>query len=437
MGKPHKKYEELTKLEIKYIKDKLDITKIKDLDTALLKKLKEELKKLKDIRNKNMISYKIWDVVMCVVIASLADNDTWEEIHEFVLENYKWFKSFLQMTGGVPKAASYERIMGLIDSEQLNSILLEFFDAVTLSTYSEDELLHIDGRINRGSKRKKTIMNNDKKPLNCLNIYSEKDGYCIDTIAIDDKTNEIPTIKDYLKNKNLKGKIITVDALNTQRDNVKAVIDAHADYVFPVKGNQGDVLSNISDYFTQDKCDEIIAGNSRSEYETYTEKNHGQVIKYEYFQTSDIEWYDRNNEWAGLKSIGLVRKTITTIQTVENKRKNAKNKKIEKEITTIENRYYISSLNVDIKKFSNAIRGHWLIENKIHWHLDYTFKQDKNTTTNKNALLNLEIIHKFALAVLERTKNKYKRSLIRIRKHLGRNIEENFLELACFLIVSH
>ena len=175
-------------------------------------------------------------------------------------------------------------------------------------------------------------MNDDKKPLNCLNVYSEKDGYCIDTIKIDDKTNEIPTIKEYLKNKNLKGKIITVDALNTQRDNVKAVLDAHADYVFPVKVNQGDVLSNISDYFTQEKCDEIIAGNSKSEYETYTEKSYGQVIKYEYFQTSDIEWYDRNNEWAGLKSIGLARKTITTIQIVENKRKNAKNKKIEKEM---------------------------------------------------------------------------------------------------------
>ena len=120
-------------------------------------------------------------------------------------------------------------------------------------------------------------------------------------------------------------------------------------------------------------------------------------------------------------------KTITTIQTVENKRKNAKNKKIEKEITTVENRYYISSLNVNIKKFSSAIRKHWLIENKIHWDLDYSFKQDKNSIINKNALLNLEIIYKFALAVLERAKSKYKKSLIRIRKHLERNIEKILL----------
>lgn len=126
MAKPKKKYDELTKLEIKYIKKLLYITKIQDLDIALLKNLKEKLKEIKDIRNKNMISFKLWDVIMCVIIAFFTDNDTQEEIQEFVEENYKWFKSFLQMTGGVPKADSYERIMGLVDHEVLNSILLDF-----------------------------------------------------------------------------------------------------------------------------------------------------------------------------------------------------------------------------------------------------------------------------------------------------------------------
>lgn len=436
MAKPKKKYNELTKLEIKYIKKVLNITSIQDIDIVLLKKLKEKLKEIKDIRNKNMISFKLWDVIICVIIASFADNDTWEEIHEFVEENYKWFKSFLQMTGGVPKADSYERIMGLVDHEELNSILLDFFNAMTLNVSKEEDILNLDGRLNNGSKRKRTVINEAIKPLNCLNVYSLAKNYCISTIPIDSKTNEIPTIRDYLKDKNLKGKIITVDALNTQKDNVKAVIDAYADYVFPVKGNQEDFKNNLKEYFNQDKCDEIIAGNLKSEYEIYYEKSHGQIIKYEFFQTSDIEWYDRTNNWEGLQSIGFVRKTITMMNQVNNERKNAKKKKIEKEITNIEEKYYISSLNVDIKRFSKIVRSHWSIENKIHWHLDYTFKQDRNKTTNKNALLNLEIIHKFVLAILEKTKPKYKRSLLRIRKHLGRNIGEYFTELACFLIVS-
>lgn len=204
---------------------------------------------------------------MYVIIAFFADNDTWEEIQKFVEENYKWFKSFLQMTGGVPKADSYKRIMGLVDHEVLNYIILDFFNAITLNTSNEDDILSLDGRLNNGSKRKKTVINEAVKPLNYPNIYYLAKKYCINTIPIDSKTNEIPTIRKYLKDK-----IITVDALNTQKENVKAVIDAHADYVFPIKGNQEKLKNNLQENFNHDKCDEIIASNSKSEYEIYLKK---------------------------------------------------------------------------------------------------------------------------------------------------------------------
>ena len=145
---------------------------------------------------------------MYVIIAFFADNDTWEEIQKFVEENYKWFKSFLQMTGGVPKADSYKRIMGLVDHEVLNYIILDFFNAITLNTSNEDDILSLDGRLNNGSKRKKTVINEAVKPLNYPNIYYLAKKYCINTIPIDSKTNEIPTIRKYLKDKNFKGKII-------------------------------------------------------------------------------------------------------------------------------------------------------------------------------------------------------------------------------------
>lgn len=433
MAKPQKKYSLLSRKDIEYIKKILNISSIKDIDTSLMKKLKEELKKIKDVRNKNMITYKMWDVIMCVIIASFADCNTWEEIHEFVVDNYKWLKSFLQMTGGIPKEDSYERIMGLVDFEQLNSILVDFLNAITFQTEIEEEIQNYDGRINNGSKRKQTIMNEEVKPLNCLNVYSTKRKMCIATIPIDSKTNEIPTIEEYIKNQNLKHVIVTADALNTQKSNVAAIINSHGDYVLPIKGNQTDIHNNLEDYFNQDKCDEIIAGNLQSEYESYYEKSHGQLIHYENFQTSDVKWYDKNGEWKNLNSIGMVKKTITK-KVQEDKKKNEKKKY--KEVEIIEKRYYISSLQVNIKLFSKVTRSHWNIENKIHWHLDYTFRQDNNTTTNKNALLNLEIIHKFVIAVLERVKRKYNMSLVRLRKHLSRNINEFFPELMCNLIVS-
>lgn len=431
MAKPKKKYSGLNKEEIKFIKKKLGITKVQDIDITILKQLKEKLKQLKDVRNKNMIIYKQWDCLMCVILASFAYNNDWKDIYNFVVDNYTWFRSFLQMTGGIPTEGSYERIIGLVDSDELNNILLDFFKSLILEKTVDIQTYNFDGRVNNGSKRNATIMNKAKTPLNCLNVYSNKDGYCIYTKEISDKSNEIPTIEDLVKGLNLNGVIATWDALNSQTKNVAAVINAGGDYIIPIKGNQGTFYKDLIDYFDDKKCEEIIAGNLNSEYKTYTEKSHGQIIKYECFQTSDVKWYNKLNDWSGLKTIGLVRKTITKKTIVKEK-----NKKIEKIITTVENRYYISSRQVNIEEFSDVTRKHWLVEIKVHWHLDFTFCQDSNTTTNKNALLNLEIIHKFIIAILEHVKTRYNKSMKSIRKHLSNNFSEFFPELVCYLLLS-
>ena len=435
MARPPKKYSNLNKEEIKFIKKKLGITKIQDIDTAILKELKESLKVLKDSQNKNMISFKMWDVIICVILASFADCDDWEEIHEFVVDNYSWLKSFLQMTGGIPKASSYERIISLVDANELNKILFDFFKTLTRKLNPEIKLRNFDGRTNNGSKRNKTVLNDKKIPLNCLNCYDNEYGYCIETVPIDEKTNEIPTIETLINGMNLNGVIATWDALNTQTKNVKAVINAGGDYIIPIKGNQETFYNDLKLYFDLKKCEEIIAGNSNSVYYTESEKSHSAYIKYEYFQTSDINWYSNLSDWEGIHSFGLVRKTITRKMKVKNERKNAKKKMIEKIVTATEYRYYISSKQVNIKEFSIATRQHWNVENKIHWHLDFTFRQDNNTTTNKKALLNLEIIHKFVLAVLSRAKPKYNKSLKIIRKHISNNFEEFLPELFCFLML--
>lgn len=436
MAKPKKKYDDLSKEEIKFIKKKLNITKIQDIDTAILKQLKEILKQLKDTRQKGKVIFKLWDVVMCVVLASFAFCNTWEDIHIFVVDNYKWLKSFLQMTGGIPTEDSYERIMSLIDKNELNKILFDFFTSIANKLNPEIELLNFDGRVNNGSKRNTTLLNDSKSSLNCLNCYSNKYGYCIETVPINEKTNEIPTIETLINGMNLKGVIATWDALNTQTKNVEAVIKSGGDYIIPIKGNQKNFYDDLVLYFDEKRCEEIIAGNTQSSYYTESEKSHSSFIKYEYFQTSDINWYPKLSDWKNVHSFGLVRKSITKKVLVKNERKNAKKDKVERIITTVENRYYISSKQVNIKEFSIATRGHWEVENKVHWHLDFTFCQDDNKTTNKKALLNLEIIHKFVLAVLNRVKPRYKMSLKSIRKHLSNNFEEFLPELFCYLMLN-
>ncbi len=436
MAKPKKKYSDLTRIEQNLIKKKLGITTIQDIDVAIFKQLKERLKLIKDLRYKNKITFKLWDVIICTILASFSNCDTWEEIHDFVVNNYKWLRNFLQMTGGIPTAESYERIISLVDKDELNNILFDFFDSITFAKSPKYEVYNFDGRVNNGSKSNKTLFSDAKSPLNCLNVYSNKYQYCLYTNPIDEKTNEIPEIEKLVKGLNLKGIIVTWDALNTQIKNVETVVNAGGDYIIPVKANQGNFYQDLVDYFNQEQCDKIIAGNSKSAYMEYMEKSHSSIIKYQLFETSDVKWYEKLSDWKNLKSFGLVRKTITKKIQVKNPRKNAKNRLIYKEVTTVENRYYISSKYVNIKEFNDVTRGHWNIENKIHWHLDFTFSQDKNTTKNKKALLNLKIIHKFVLACFERVKPRYNKSIKRIRKIFSYNFENSITELIAYLLVS-
>ena len=163
-------------------------------------------------------------------------------------------------------------------------------------------------------------------------------------------------------------------------------------------------------YFNDKQLDIIKAQGLKNSYAIQIEKSHSSIITYEYFQTEDISWYHDYKNWKGLKSFGLVKKTID---------KNG--------IKSVELRYYISSLYNDIDTFSKAIRQHWSVENKLHWHLDFTFKQDDNSTMDKNALFNLQILKKLSLAFLNDVKRIYNRSLKRIRFWLSLDYENEIL----------
>lgn len=417
MARPSKKRFELDVKQISFIKKVLNITKIEDVDKATMKQLKENLKMLKDCRVKGKTKFKIWDIVVCSFLAILFGAQDWEDIHDFVVEHYAWIREFLLLTGGIPSSKTYERVFSIIESKQLEDILNDFIICFSVKSQYEIDIINIDGRVNRGSSRNETIYSEKVKPLNVLNAYSNKYGLCLASEIIEDKTNEIPTVPDILKRFRVKGNIITWDALNTQIENVKAVVNLKGDYVVPIKANQGNFYNDLKLYFDEKKLDSIKAGNINSAYLEYYEKRGNEVIHYEYYQTTDVKWYSDIKKWEKLNSIGLVKKTI----------ENGDNKKVEI-------RYYISSLYCDINLFSKSIRNHWSVENKLHWHLDYTFKQDNNTTLNKKALMNFELINKFCLAILNKIKVFYNNiSLKRIRKIISYNFEKSLVDIMCYL----
>lgn len=387
--------------------------KIKELEIEKLKELKEKSMMLKDTRQKSKVIYKIWDIVVVVVLAVLADCNEWEEIADYGRDEKDFLKSFLKLTGGIPTAKTYERVISIIDSQELNRIFVEFVNDIKYmdEIYFKD-ILSFDGKVDKGSARKKGYIVEDTKPLNVLNVYSDRLQMCIEQEMIEEKTNEITAIPEVIKRLDLTNVICTCDALNTQKENVKVVISQGGDYCIALKGNQGNFYKEVQDYFDEDRL-MIIQSGYEGGYQLTREKSHKAVITYEYYQTEKVQWYAEYEKWEGLKSIGLVKKKI----------EKADGTKIE------EKRYYISSLLLNMENFSNAIRKHWNVENKLHWQMDFTFKSDDNTTMNKKALYNLQIIKKFCLKILNEVKKEKNKSLKRIRKDIARNVEKETIEI--------
>lgn len=387
------------------IKNKLNCEKIdmEEISITELKHLKNQAKSLTDKRMKRKCRYKIWDIVCVALLAVISNCDEWEEIEMFAIKNKEWLRKFLLLTGGIPSAQTYERVISLLEPNEINKICVEFSNILTEVNKRKKEMYHFDGKIEKGSSRK----DGEIKPLNVLNVFSSKYGICIEQEMIEEKTNEITTIPKLIERLNLKGVICTWDALNTQKENVKAVIENGGDYCVALKGNQGNFYTDVKDYFDDDKL-LIIESGYEGSYSLTREKSYNQIITYEYYQTEKVKWYFEKEKWEKLQSIGMVRKTI----------EKTNGEKV------IEKRYYISSLLRDIETFSEAIRSHWEVENKLHWQMDYTFKCDKNETVNKKALFNLQIIKKFALNILNLVKEDYNRSLKKIRFLVSLGAEE-------------
>ena len=225
MAVPKKHHLILTNKQVNHLLKSLGVSNVYEIDIPILKKLKENLKQLSDTRQQSKISYKIWDVVMWVILCNFANIYNWEDINDFVHEKYDWFRSFLLMTGGVPSSQTYERIFSLIHPKELETILTDFFLSITHCNTNNVDIINILGRVDKGSSRNETDFNKKQKPLNVLNAYSNKYGIYLASEMILDKTNEIPTIPIILERLKIKDTIITWDVLNTQKENIKCVID--------------------------------------------------------------------------------------------------------------------------------------------------------------------------------------------------------------------
>ena len=240
----------------------------------------------------------------------------------------------------------------------------------------------------------------EEKPSHIVSAWSKEDGFCLGQKAVEEKSNEITAIPELLEKIQIKGQVITIDAMGTQKGIAEKIKKKRADYVLALKGNQGTMFEDVKEYFKEKGLLKEI--QEKGCYKKTQEKAHSQIETREYYQTEDIGWLGQKKEWRGLKSIVMEKKTL-------------EKDRIQKE----EYRYFISSLKEDIELINRAVRGHWSIES-MHWHPDVTFREDANTTIDKMAAQNQNIIRKWSLSILKTAEvSKHKLSMRKKRYVIG------------------
>lgn len=390
---------------------------IYNIDEDMLKEIHLAFYNISDDRIDSYSYHFLPDIVFIVLFSILSNCNEWDEIHEFAIVHYEWFKKFLKLPAGIPSVSTFQRIMAIISPKELENILVNII-LTTLKNYEEifniekeKDITSLDGKTCNKSKRSNTA-NGKISSVNAMSAFSNRYEVALTTAFIAEKTNEIPTGPKIIKMLNLKDVIITADALNTQKNTVKEIIESKGDYVLALKNNQGDFYDNVKTYFKDE--------DNQLDCLTYEEKekSHSSIIEYKYYSSSEIEWLENKDDWKKLNSIAWVHKKSENLITGE--------------IVT-EDRYYISSLKDDINNISRAIREHWGIENKLHWHLDYTFKEDSNTTFIGNSQKNLNIIRKFCLSLLKLVQSNYNKSLKKIKFKLGIDFENEIPKLINYL----
>ena len=336
----------------------------------------ESLTDIEDPRQFKKVKYPINEVIGMVLIASLGNANEWTEIEVFCKLHETLLKKYFKLENGIPSHDTFQRVMGMIDPNIIQQIQIIWNEYISQNDGEGiKKILNIDGKTMRGSKTK------DKKPLHIVSAWCDEEGICFGQKTVKEKENEIIAIPELLDTLQIKGYVVTIDAMGTQTKITEKIIKKRADYVLAVKGNQETLHNDLITYFDDaDFRKKIIKDGN---YKKTVEKAHGQIEVREYYQTNDIKWLTNKNKWKNLKSIGIVEKTI--------KKKDTESKEI---------RYYISSLAPKIDLFEKAVRGHWGIE-IMHWHLDVTFKEDSNKTIEETANKNMNIIRKWALSILK------------------------------------
>jgi predicted transposase YbfD/YdcC len=321
--------------------------------------------------------HPLLSIVAIALCAAIAGADDWPKVVAFGQARHDWLKTFLELPNGIPSRKTFERVFAGLSPTGLNHCLLRWLRGCA-GVLGVDHIA-IDGKALRSSGR-------DARGLRMLHLVS---AWAVDAklslgqVAVDGKSNEITAIPELLRMLNLKGALVTIDAMGCQKEVARLIVEGGGDYVLTVKDNQPKLARNIIDTFCQAQ-DVQYQGYEHDCYET-EERGHGRHEKRSYTVIYNLTGIEDRDKWEKLTVIGL----CYCERTVAGK-------------TSEELRAFIGSRRASAEIYAGALRGHWGIENNLHWQLDVTFGEDTSSICNRSIARNVALLRKFALGLLHR-----------------------------------
>jgi len=347
------------------------------------------------------------EIIMVAICGVLSGAESWSEIEEFGEAKKAWLRQYLELPAGIPSHDTFGRVFRLLDAAAFQERFMKWVEA-TFSV-ARGQVIAVDGKTVRGSRDR--FQGQDA--IHLVSAFAHQSGILLGQRKVDDKSNEITAVPELLKMLFIKGCVVTVDALNCQKDIAQTIIDGGGDYVFALKGNHPLLHQEVIDWFAwaQDRqfrdidhtyCETVNPG-------TGVNKGHGRIEMRRCYALADplafqaLSYYDG---WAGLRSIAVVHRERRL-----------------SDRTQTETAYFLSSIPADAERILDATRAHWAIENTFHWTLDVTFAEDASTVRLDNAPENFAVLRHVAFNLLK--SHPYKASLK--RKRFRAALDDSFL----------
>jgi len=341
----------------------------------------ESLKKIDDPRREHQKFHSLFDILVISICAVICGAEHWTDIEEFGEAKQQWFSSFLELENGIPSHDTFRRVFSLLDNIELKEIFVEWISSAV--RLSKGSLVNIDGKNLCGSKEPIK----GKKALNIVSAWASEQSIVLGEVKTDEKSNEITAIPELLKILDLEGCIVTIDAMGCQTEIVKEIAEKKADYVISLKGNQGVLYEEARDYL--DWAQRENFKDIESDYFETLEKDHGRIERRRCWVTEEIHWLEQKEDWKNLKSVIMVEAEREVIGGA----------------TTVERRYFISSLEANAELALRSVRGHWAIENSLHWCLDIGFREDECRVREAKSAENLASVRHIGLNLLKQEKS--------------------------------